>query len=659
MDTTEAYLKRFNAVPTAEGLDIRIGSALNAPATIAKAAEPKQSPSANSPVVATVQPVEAPPAAVVTSKMPAWVNRVDFSSEEKGKSTVIIGTTRPVTYRMVREGEKKLLLNLYDTNLPGYRQRPLITTRFESALNRISPIQTPKMGHRSVIAFELRQSVPYTIEQVQNLILVHFDASTVPPKPLNQANLPNWEKMVAQTEAQIEAAPGGEAKKPKPGTTGQPAAPTVAAPAPTEAGSGPQRQFYAPQRKFTGEKIALDFYQTDIRNVFRILQEVSGKDYAIDKDVSGTVTLDLEKPVPWDQVLDLVLRMNQLGMVNEGDIIRIATLRTLTTEQKLRQARLDAEKAASDNEKNLEPLETAFIPINYADAQKDILPQLQNVISDRGKLSVSTATNQIIIRDTADRIAAARALVKKLDRVTSQVLIEARVVEATTSFERDLGAEFGMSSSGINSDMLGGTMDYSVATSYPVSTNSTLTWDFAKTLGTPFSLNATLTALEVEGESKTISAPRILTLDNKTADIKQGVSYPIIQLDANGNSTVVFKDIALELTVTPHVTQDHRISLKIDITKNDLGPIVGNNYSFTIEEAKTDLLVNDGDTVVIGGVNKNTQTTGTSGVPWVKDIPILGWLFQSNTKNKTRDELLIFLTPHIVNLSVANQKNPI
>lgn len=651
MDTTEAYLKRFNVVPTDDGLNIQIGAEHHAMAAAAESEETKQPATSAAPVVTTVQPVEAStPVAGVSAKKPAWVNRIDFSSEAKGKSTVIVGTTRPVTYRMMRDGEKKLLLNLYDTNLPGYRQRPLITTRFESALDRISPIQTKKMGHRTVIAFELRQSVPYTIEQVQNLILVHFDASTVPPKPLDKANLPDWEKMIEQTEAKTETAPPAEGKTAEAGATAEQTS-TKAAATTTAASAGTETaQPYVSKKKFTGEKIALDFYKTDIRNVFRILQEVSGKNYAIDKDVSGTVTLSLEKPVPWDQVLDLVLRMNQLGMVQEGDIVRIATLRTLTAEEKLRQAALDAAKSANEKEQNLEPLETEFIPINYADAQRDILPQLQNVISSRGKLSVSTATNQIIIKDTAERIAAAKALVKKLDRVTNQVLIEARVVEATTSFTRELGAEFGMSGSGF-SDALNGTMNYSVATSFPKSTDSLLTWDFTKTMGTPISLNAKLTALETEGESKTISAPRILTLDNKAATIKQGVSYPILQLDANGNTTVTFKDIALELTVTPHVTLDHRISMKINITKNDLGPIVGSNYSFTVNEANTELLVDDGDTVVIGGVNKTTQTTGVSGVPGIKDIPVLGWLFQSHSKDKSRNELLIFITPHIVDLN--------
>jgi type IV pilus assembly protein PilQ len=198
-------------------------------------------------------------------KKPAWVNRVDFSSEDAGKSTVIIGTTMPVKHKMNKAEDKRLQLILFNTNLPDYRKRPLITTRFNSAVDRITPIQTPAMKNRSMIAIELRESVPYYIEQTGDFLLVHFDASSIPPKPFEQADLPSWKKVMAQTVVKAKEIEDKKAED-------KVLRPKVAG-------------------KYTGEKIALDFYDTDIKNVFRILMEISGKNFAIDKDVTGKVTL--------------------------------------------------------------------------------------------------------------------------------------------------------------------------------------------------------------------------------------------------------------------------------------------------------------------------------------------------------------------------------
>ncbi|MCP4687231.1 MAG: type IV pilus secretin PilQ, partial [Desulfobacterales bacterium] len=274
---------------------------------------------------------------------PAWVNRIDFSSEAAGRSTIIIGATRPVKYDLTKsaDGKNVLLLTLHDANIPQYRKRPLITTRFESAVDRITPVQKPSMGHSSVISIELREAVPYTHEPLDDLIRIHFDASSVPPRPFEEAKLPAWKEILTRTKIpEIE-----EDEKPRK---------TDAADLYGEA-----------PITYTGEKIALDFYETDIRNVFRILREVSGKNFAIDKDVKGRVTLAIEKPVPWDQVLALVLKMNQLDMINEGNVIRIATLETIKREEEERQRRIKAKRKAKEEQKKLTPLETRFFSIDY------------------------------------------------------------------------------------------------------------------------------------------------------------------------------------------------------------------------------------------------------------------------------------------------------
>ncbi|MEA1900348.1 MAG: type IV pilus secretin PilQ [Thermodesulfobacteriota bacterium] len=558
-------------------------------------------------------------------KKPAWVNRIDFSSEEAGKSTIIIGTTRPVEYKIKKASPQLLQLKLIDTRLPDYRKFPIITTRFESAVDRIIPVQTPAMKNTSMLTIELRETVPYFIEQNGDLLLVHFEASSIAPRPLEDAKLPAWKKVLTQTVTKEEI---DIDKKTPEGLVAE---------------------------KYTGEKIALDFYETDIKNVFRILQEVSGKNFAIDKDVAGKVTLTLDKPVPWDQVLDLVLKMNQLGRVFEGDVIRIATAETLKKEAVFKRDKLA-----------LEPLVTEYISVNYANAQEDLLPKIEAILTERGNAGADQRTNTIIITAIPDKINMAREIVKNLDKVTPQVIIEARIVEATTSFSREIGTQWG-AAGGIQEDdpragigpqrgydVLGGTYGYNMAMNVPSTLLTTsmggIGFNFTKIAGTPFLLNAMLLAMESEGEGKIISSPKIVTLDNKEATITQGLRYPYLKLDESGNTTTVFEDIDLVLKVKPHVTPDNRISMNIIIEKKDLGLEYLAGRSFTTKTAETELLIDDGNTVVIGGIIKTTKSSGVSGVPWLSKIPLIGWLFKSTNKTDNKEELLIFITPRIVRL---------
>ncbi len=557
-----------------------------------------------------------------------WVNRIDFSSEKGGKSTIIIGTTIPAKYNLEKINDKKLMLYVYHSKLPEYRQRPLITTRFRSAVNRIIPFQTSAMKDKAGFIIELRQSVPYYIEHTDNLILFHFAASTIPPKPLDKAKLPPWEKVLSRTITEATPVEGAE-------TVGQ-------------------KKMAVKTGKYTGEKIALNFYETDIKNVFRILMDVSGKNFAIDKDVTGKVTLAFDKPVPWDQVLDLVLKMNGLGMVYEGDIIRIATLKTLRAEQEERQAALAAKQKLEQQKKTLEPMTTAYIPVNYANAKSDVLPHI-TVTKGRGNVTVDARNNQIIITDIPEKIREARQIVKKIDKVTPQVMIEARIVEATDTFSREIGTQWEVS--GTRTDgSLGGTLTYDMgATNPPASSLGAIGISFSRVVGNTFKvIDAKLSASESEGNVKIISAPKILTLDNKPAKIKQGLAYPYNKLDADGNTTTEFKDIALELEVTPHITPDDRVTMKVVVKNNEIGAVINNQISFTTKEAYTELLVNDGDTIVIGGIRKTRKDLNEKGLPYLRKIPVLGWLFKTDSKENQTDELLIFITPRVVQLQQAD-----
>jgi len=568
----------------------------------------------------------------VKKDKPAWINRIDFFSEEGGSSTIIIRTTTPIEYDLKKINNKKLLLSLYNTRLPEYRQRPLITTRFQSAVDRITPVQTPAMKDTSVVTIELRESVPYFVEQTDDLLLLHFEASSIPPKPLDKAKLPAWQKVMTQTVGETEEAAMAAAYDINRQKTVDP-----------YSGVMQSLDFYRTEtkKKYVGEKIAVDFFRTNIKNVFRIIREVSKENFAIDKDVTGEVTLTLAKPVPWDQVLSLVLKMNQLGLKYEEGIIRVATLKTLANEENARKNKLAAKRDAEDQEE----LITAFMRISYVDAGE----VAKHIISSpRGKVTVDTTNNIIVMSDVARAVKRARQIAQKLDRVTPQVLIEARIVEASSSFSRDLGVSLS-GSVGPSGNSI--TKDFSfAATNPPTSSLGSLGFNFTKLTGTPMVLNATIAAAESEGQVKIISTPKILTLDNKTAMIKQGLAYPYNKLDADGNTITAFQDIALELIVTPHVTPDNRISMNITVKNNEIGAIINNQVSFTTKEAHTELLVNDGDTVIIGGIRKIRKDTGESGIPGLMKIPVLGWLFKSKSKSDDMEELLIFITPRIVQL---------
>ncbi|MDX9785630.1 MAG: type IV pilus secretin PilQ [Desulfobacterales bacterium] len=615
MDTTTPNLSRFGAWPVESGLIIRIGD------------EGKRAPVDGEVAISAPKQTVARPYQPVSGK-PAWVNRIDFASEEAGKSTILIGTTEPAQYALKKVGDRLLRLTLDNTRLPEYRERPLITNRFQSAVDRILPVRKPGKPESAYFDIELREAVPYLVEQQDRLILVHFEASSVPPQSLHVKTLPEWESasktaLVANPPVSVE---------------------TIA------------EEAYAPNifagKQFGGEKIALDFYETDLKNVFRILKEVSGKNFAIDKDVSGKVTLSFEKPVPWDQVMALILKMNQLGQVVDGDIIRIATLATLKKEEDERQAAIAAQQKAIEQQVALEPLITEYISVNYAKAKEEVLPHLQKIITEgRGNVTVDDRSNQIIITDVAAKIEQAKGMVKQLDNVTPQVIIEARIVEVNSSFSNELGISWNAQADNIQKNFLGGLVDWDVAMNYPVASTGAIGFNFTRIAGTPLILDARLSASEVKGNAKIISAPKIVTLDNKKAKIKQGLEIAYFERDDSGGSSVKFKNVDLLLEVTPHVTPDKRVSMTIFITKNDVKGFEGGIPTLSTNEAETELLVNDGDTIVIGGILKQSTSGGTDGYPGLSSIPVVSFLFKNTSSSGNNGELLIFITPQIVQLA--------
>ena len=560
---------------------------------------------------------------------PAHLTHIEFDNNTSGQSDIQILTDHPVRYETIQNRNDSIGLILYNTTVPFQYQRPLMARYFNSAVEQVMPRPNPANSNDTLVDIKIREKVPFQVVQTTKGIHMTFEASTV--------SAPEFDKAKVSLDAGQNSHAGF--KEPDQGQS-----------------TGQEKRAFLDQDpllnpssvRYTGEKIKLDFYETDIKNVFRILKSVSGRNFAIDKDVQGKVTLSLQDPLPWDQLLDLVLKMNGLGKKMEGNVIRIATTDTLAREESQRQEAIAARQKSEEQKKALEPLLTEYIPVNYSDAKADIEPHVSQILTpNRGKISVDARTNMLIITDTQAKIAQANELIYRLDTVTPQIMIEAKVVEVTKEFSRSFGINWNLSNaSGVTS----GFVD-----DFAVSVNSSgISGDFSffGLFGSSVSaLNAKLEASEEQGDVRIVSSPRILTLDNKKAMIKQGQEVSYLERDDSGGSSVAYKDVDLLLEVTPHVTPDNRISMTVRLTKNDIASYSSDGVpTLATNEAETELLVNNNDTVVIGGVVKSTQSQDTDGVPFLAGIPGLGYLFGSKSTVDDRNELLIFLTPSIVQL---------
>lgn len=413
---------------------------------------------------------------------------------------------------------------------------------------------------------------------------------------------------------------------------------------------------------FSGQKISLDFQEADINDILRLIAEVSGVNIIAGGDVQGKVTTRMVD-VPWDQALDVVLKINGLDQEREGNIIRVAPLERFANErqERLKNAKIEAE---------VEPTLTRVVPINYAPAA-DIKGNLEKLLSNRGTIFVDARTNTAIITDIQKNLDDALALINTLDRATPQVMIEGRIVESSRNFLRDLGVQIGLASSTTTDRTFPNTIDVrggriplipTAGALQPPPANFLLDLPAAVTAGAGgaigFSLasiggsvlDVQLSALESSGRGKIISSPKIATLDNTEAQIQSGLRIPYETTSAEGTKTE-FVDASISLKVTPHVTPNDFIGMKITATKNeaDFGRTSsGGAPTISTREATTEMLVRDGDTVVIGGLYRRNMTSTRDGVPFLSKVPIFGWLFQKTRETDDADELLIFITPRII-----------
>ncbi len=414
----------------------------------------------------------------------------------------------------------------------------------------------------------------------------------------------------------------------------------------------------AEQPKFTGEPISLNLKDVDLKDFFRLIHEISGLNIIVDPNVSGSVTLVLDS-VPWDQALDIVLKNNHLGKVLEGNVLRIATMTTLTQEQEA-QAKLDAARM------DAMPLVTIFRPVNYAKAAT-IQTMLRTwvgggALTKRGNVLTDERTNTLIISDVQSQIPIIQDIITKLDKKSKQVAIEARVVLAISGFTRDLQAA--LSGGAVNKTghtLVGGATGTGAVvtpnvTIGPSSPNITTTATSAAGYGAiavanaagRYTINVALAAAETKNLAKTISRPTIVTQNNQEGMVMQGVQVPI-QTSINNTVTVQYANATLELRVTPQVTDDGNIFMIIRVTNASVGAVLSfAGPSINTQQATTQVMVPDGGTVVFGGVTVTQRSKSATYVPLFGSIPIIGHFFKTSNVTNNDQELLFFVSPKIL-----------
>jgi type IV pilus assembly protein PilQ len=423
---------------------------------------------------------------------------------------------------------------------------------------------------------------------------------------------------------------------------------------------------------YTGERLSLNFQDIEVRSVLQLLADFTGTNIVVSDTVSGNLTLRMQN-VPWDQALDIVLKTKGLAKRQSGNVMLIAPSEEIAAREKLE---LESQKQIEE----LSPLYSDFIQVNYAKAA-DLAQLLQSgdtsLMSGRGKVSVDDRTNTLLIQDTAEKLEQIRRMVSRLDIPVRQVLVESRIVLANNDFARDLGVRFGVShnsQSNVTDFALGGKRPGDVnyadtITAYeapagsgnegllvdlPVANPSGAVGIALGKLGKNL-LALELSAMQLEDRGEVISSPRVITSNQQEASIQQGVEIPYQEASSSGATSVSFKEAVLELKVTPQITPDDRIIMDLKVSKDNVGQIFAGVPSIDTRNVATRVLVDNGETLVLGGIYEQERGREVESVPFFGELPGLGWLFKTQSNKNEKSELLIFVTPKIIKQSLAMQ----
>ncbi len=586
------------------------------------------------------------------------IKSVDFMTVES-KSRLQIGLDGKATFDVKRNGDNLSLL-VDNARISGQLARPFITREFETAVTQILPRQ---QGDSVVFDISMKQIVPYFVSQDNDLLIMDFD-------------IPEWarkqERKTQDTVTVVQAAattgqPAQEVRQSKPLAT-----PVSVTPSVFKGSDLVERSVIEPQ--YTGERISLDFQNADIHNVLRIIADVSGLNIVTSDEVKGNITIRL-KNIPWDQALDVVLESKDLGKMAVGNVVRIDAADKI---KKSQERKLESLKT----EEQLEPLVTSVIPVNFAKAS-DIAGTIKGkevgLVSDRGSITAEDRTNVLIVKDIKKNVDDIHTMIKRLDKATPQVLIAARIVQADNDFTRGLGVQWGGSwrnqsdrthfgLSGVNTGAARSLFDSTVAAggnrtwttaavpqpslavNFPTNQAAGFGISVGRLAGSSIDLDLRLDIGETIGSAEVIARPKIVTMDNKKAVIRQGEKYPYVVRDDEGQLSTELKDIELVLEVTPRIAFDGSVNMEISVKRNAIGSIVNSlgDPSIASREAQTEVLVRNGETSVIGGIIEEEERMNIQRVPFLGKLPVIGLLFSGKTQDRAKKELLIFITPQVL-----------
>jgi len=606
---------------------------------------------------------------------------VEFDPQDERDRVVVLGE-EPVDYLVYEPDPDTVVLSIADAVIaPEAAVR--IAPEQDGAVSLVTAFEQPDVKRPEVrVVVKRAPNLKPEVSRRGSLLIVDFPRTgalaSKPPvfqadgQPLGES--PEGEPLLAGTDpagAPAGAAPGTQpvpgAPSPmdaEPGmamdSTGLPMADVPADPASGEPPAAIEilnEGGLMDGKEYVGRRISLDFKEVDIADVLRLIAEVSDLNVIAGDEVKGKVTIRLVE-VPWDQALDVILLTKGLGFARVGNVLRIASSDVLAQEEEMRlQERRAKEK--------LEDLVVKLQPVNYADV-KDVSKMVKELLTPRGSVNTDSRTNTLIIKDIASVIDEATALVKAVDTMTPQVMIEAKIVEASLDFSRELGSLWTFGTNPATENTLGG-RDYvfqqgdddgiadgfgnEVVFGNPITAGPTGVLGLAASvLDERFNFEIELQAAEVNGDGKVISSPRIVTLDNSTASIEQGVSIPF-QTFENGDAQLEFVDAVLKLDVTPHITSDRSIIMEIEVSRNapdDSVFTLTGSPAIAKNQVETETLVKDGQTLVLGGIYVVDRSERQSRVPFLNRLPFLGNLFKSDEFSDSRKELLVFVSPRIV-----------
>jgi len=619
--------------PVSGGLVVALGGADASAAAAAPAAESGASSTA-----------EAPATSGATVQQVAFATASDMDR-------VVVSADRAVDYQVMRPDPKTLMLVV-----PGATLAPEASTRVapegKGPVSLVSAFQQPDAAKPEVrIVVERAAGLEPKVSREGNDIVLAFERgqATASALPVNAG-----EKQAPAASSR--AAAKAVAAASLPANAAEPSAAAL------EGGTEPIDQLdeggLLDGKEYVGRRISLDFKDVDIRDVLRLIADVSDLNIIAGDEVTGNVTIRLVD-VPWDQALDVILLTKGLGFVRVGNVLRIAPAEMLKAEE---EARLQERRA----KEKLEDLVVKLQPVNYAKVS-EVAKLVKRLLTARGTVDVDERTNTIIIKDIPGVIDEATALVKAIDSQTPQVMIEARIVEASLDFSKEIGTEWGFGSQPDEDEK-----DFTIGGMKPItSQDSQFPFNQANNavVTNPITLNPAglmnlgafllddrvnidvrIAAAELNGEGKVISSPRVVTLDNREALIEQGVSIPF-QTFENGDAQLEFIDAVLSLKVTPHITADRSIIMAVEVTRNAPDSSIDTptgSPAIAKNQAKTETLVKDGQTLVLGGIYVIERSESSQRVPGFWKLPVIGNAFRNFDTEDSRRELLIFVTPSVV-----------